>query len=111
MSQAGNGRNGLNGLNDQNGHSDGKEGVGSAGEKIPGNARRLDHRLVRPNYLPTRVNPEQGCYGCLISVGVILATFLVWVFIYWYNEPVFHHSDMDASPPPPAQTIRRRPQN
>ncbi|MBC8103231.1 MAG: hypothetical protein H7Z41_11645 [Cytophagales bacterium] len=95
MSQPGNGVNG-------NGN-----GAGHEGEGIPQNARRLDRRVVRPNYLPARMNPEQGCYGCLISVGVVAVTVLIWVFIYWYNEPNFHRPDEDASPPPPAQTLRR----
>ncbi len=100
MSQAGNGKNGLNG------HNGSEDGAGPAGENIPGNARRLDRRVVRPNYLPGRINPEQGCYGCLISVGVILVTVLVWAFIYWYNDPTYHLPDEDTPKPPPIQTLR-----
>jgi hypothetical protein len=105
VSQAGNGKNSLNGRNDSG------NGAGHDGGRIPANARRLDRRVIRPNYLPNRINPEQGCYGCLISAGVILATLLFWVFIYWYNEPTFHPPDEDAPTPPPAQTLRRRNQN
>jgi hypothetical protein len=104
--EAGNGKNGLSGLN-----GTGNNGAGRGGEDIPAGARRLDRRVIRPNHIPSRMNPEQGCYGCLISVGVVLATVLVWIFIYWYNEPSFHPQDEDAPQPPPAQTIRRRNQN
>ena len=102
MSRAGNGKNGLNG------HSGSSNGAGPDGEKIPVSARPLSSKVSRPNYLPARMNPEQGCYGCLISVGVVALTVLVWIVIYWYNEPNFHRPDEDAPPPPPAQTIRRK---
>lgn len=100
MSRAGNGKKGLNGLNGSG------NGTGPDGEETPVSVRRLDRRVVRPNYLPTRINPEQGCYGCLISGGVILVTVLIWAFIYWYNEPNYHRPDEDAPPPAPAQTLR-----
>lgn len=92
---------------ESNGDNVSGNGAGQEGKETVQNARRLDQKpgYERPYYLPTQISPEKGCWGCIITVLVLLATVLFWVFIYWYNEPSFH-PEREATPSAP---VRSRP--
>ena len=36
------------------------------------------------------LDADQSCFGCLILVGLIVASLAVWGWIYWANNPEFH---------------------
>lgn len=45
----------------------------------------------RGRALPTPgLNPDQSCFGCLILLGMIVASLVFWGWIYWRNNPEFH---------------------
>jgi hypothetical protein len=46
----------------------------------------IERRVI--TYKP--MTPEQGCLGCGLSIALVFASLLVWLFLYWYYNPEFH---------------------
>ena len=86
-----------------NGDRDGTGGGGTGS-----NGHQPLRRSARPVFSRSPLTPDQGCYGCLIGLAVLLVTVLIWAFIYWYNEPDFHDRGVDQTTPTVQERLHQR---